>query len=232
VRSQFPATRIVEGVDAIMESSKTFLPAAGRDFLLPLYDPFVRLIGATAARDTLIAQASLRPGARVLDIGCGTGTLAVRIKKLQPDVDIVGLDPDPKALSRAERKARDASAAIRFDRGFADELPYEDDSFDRVLSSFMFHHLPTDVKDKTLSEVQRVLKPGGSFCLLDFGGNGSHGHGLMTHLFHADHRLSDNSEDEIVGGLRRAGFSDSGKIADGRMFFGIVEINFYNAVAA
>lgn len=215
-----------------METSKTFLPAAGRDFLLPLYDPFVRLIGATAARDTLIEQAALRAGTRVLDIGCGTGTLAVRIKKLQPEVEVVGLDPDPKALSRAERKARTASAAVRFDRGFADDLPYENASFDRVLSSFMFHHLPTQAKDETLSEVRRVLKPGGSFCLLDFGGNGSHGHGLMTHLFHADHRLEDNSEDEIVGRLRRAGFSEPRKVGDGRMFFGIVEINYYNAVAA
>jgi ubiquinone/menaquinone biosynthesis C-methylase UbiE len=214
-----------------MGSSRTFLPAAGHDFLLPLYDPFVKLIGATAARDTLIEQARLQPGNRVLDIGCGTGTLAVRIKKRQPDVEVVGLDPDSKALSRARSKARNASASIAFDQGFADDLPYGDASFDRVLSSFMFHHLPTEVKNKALSEVRRVLKPGGSFCMLDFGGHGSHGHGILTHLFHANHRLNDNSEDEIVERLRRAGFSAPKKTADGRMFFGIVEIKYFKAVA-
>ncbi|HEX2639894.1 MAG TPA: hypothetical protein VHL50_04955, partial [Pyrinomonadaceae bacterium] len=88
------------------------------------------------------------------------------------------------------------------------------------------------VKDKTLSEVRRVLKPGGSFCLLDFGGHGSHGHGLMAHVFHPDNQLKDNSEEEILGRLRRAGFSEARKASGGRMFFGIIEINYYNAVAA
>src|SRR5207249_10176352 len=92
----------------MMESSRTYFPAAGHDWSLPLYDPIVKLLGGDAARRALLEQAGLRPGQRVLDVGCGTGTLATLIKQLYPDVAVVGLDPDPKALARARRKAAPA----------------------------------------------------------------------------------------------------------------------------
>ena len=84
----------------------------------------------------------------MLDIGCGTGSLVVLVKRLFPDVEVVGLDPDEKALARAARKARRVGASIQFDRGFSDALDYPDASFDRVFSSFMFHHLERDEKDE------------------------------------------------------------------------------------
>src|SRR5437667_8403284 len=104
------------GVETMMESSRTYLPAAGHDWSLPLYDPIVKLLGDDAARRALLEEAALRPGQRVLDVGCGTGTLAALIKQLYPDVEVVGLDPDPKALARARRKAARAgspSSSIR-----------------------------------------------------------------------------------------------------------------------
>src|SRR5688572_3323558 len=125
----------------MVDSRKTFVPAAGRDWLLPLYDPLTRLLGAERARRGLVEQAALRPGQRVLDVGCGTGSLTLLIKRLYPQVDVVGLDPDAKALDRARRKAARAGLPIAFDQGFADRLPYEDQAFDRVFSSLMFHHL-------------------------------------------------------------------------------------------
>jgi ubiquinone/menaquinone biosynthesis C-methylase UbiE len=79
-------------------SERAFLPAAGHDFLLPIYDPFTKLFGFDQARRVLLDQAALQPSHRVLDVGCGTGTLAVLIKRLYPSIDVVGLDPDPKAL--------------------------------------------------------------------------------------------------------------------------------------
>jgi cystathionine gamma-synthase len=108
------------------------LPAAGYDWALPLYDPIVQLLGGDKARRILLDQAELQPGCRLLDVGCGTGTLAILSKRLYPDVGIVGIDPDPKALGRARRKASRAAVSIQFDQGFGDELPYPEASFDRV----------------------------------------------------------------------------------------------------
>src|SRR6266481_1222786 len=133
-------------VEAAMATTRTYLPAAGHDWFLPLYDPFVKLVGGDRARRALLEQAEMRPGQRVLDVGCGTGSLAVMIKRLRSDVDVVGLDPDPKALARARQKAEREGASIRLDRGFSDKLPYPAASFDLVFSSLMFHHLPAEEK--------------------------------------------------------------------------------------
>ncbi|MEV5652309.1 class I SAM-dependent methyltransferase [Nocardia sp. NPDC052254] len=146
-----------------------YLPAAGRDSLLPFYDLLTRAVGMTKIYDTLVDSAQLRPGQRVLEIGCGTGNLIVRAKKSEPRLDAVGSDPDPLALARAERKAR-ALTGIRFERGYAQRLPFSDGEFDRVLSSMMWHHLPADIKDAAAQEVRRVLRPGGTLYLVDVGG--------------------------------------------------------------
>src|SRR6266542_4474451 len=138
--------------DAIPERRRSYLPAAGHDWFLPLDEPFVKLLGGDRARRVLLDQAAVRPGHHVLDVGCGTGTFVVLVKRLHPNVEVIGLDPDPKALARATRKAEGEAVSIRFDQGFADRLPYSDASFDRVFSSFMFHHLPTDEKEPTFRE--------------------------------------------------------------------------------
>lgn len=209
------------------ETRRDYLPAAGRDWLLPLYDPVVKLLGGDAVRRALLDQAQLQPGQRVLDLGCGTGSLAVRLKCLRPDVEVVGLDPDPKALALARRKAAAATVSIQLDQGFADELPYADAAFDRVFSSFMFHHLPRDVKEGMLHEVRRVLRPGGLLNLLDFAG--PEAGGFLTHLLHSSHQLRDNSEEQILALMRQAGFASSEKTGQRNMFFGLARINYYRA---
>lgn len=152
------------------ESHRHFRPAAGAGWLLPLYDPLTRLLGAPSALRRLVEQAELAPGQRVLDLGCGTGELALAAKRAQPGCEIVGLDPDAKALARSRGKAERAGLEIDFEQGFGDALPFADASFDRVLSSFMFHHLPPEQKPAVLRELRRVLRPGGRLHLLDFGG--------------------------------------------------------------
>jgi len=84
---------------------RDFIPAAGHDWVLPLYDPMMKLLGGDEARRTLVEGARLNPGQRILDIGCGTGSLLVLIKCLYPESAVLGVDPDPKALARARRKA-------------------------------------------------------------------------------------------------------------------------------
>jgi SAM-dependent methyltransferase len=211
------------------ETQKPYLPAAGHDWMLPLYDPLVKLLGGDVARRTLLEHALIRSGQRVLDIGCGTGTLIVLIKRLHPDVDVVGLDPDPEALGRARRKAQRASVPVQLDRGFSDALPYPDASVDRVFSSFMFHHLQPGEKEGMLREVRRVLKPGGIFSLLDFGGPESGESGFWARLIHSSHHLSENSAERILALMSQAGFADPKKVGEGTMFFGRVRINYYQA---
>jgi ubiquinone/menaquinone biosynthesis C-methylase UbiE len=171
----------------------------------------------------------IKPGQRVLDIGCGTGTLVVLIKQLHQDAEVVGLDPDQNALVRGKRKAQRASVSVRFDQGFSDALPYADASVDRVFSSFMFHHLQPDEKDSALREVRRVLRPGGVFTLLDFGGPESGENGFLARLIHFSHHLKDNSEDRILALMSKAGFADPKKINQGSMLFGRVRTKYYQA---
>jgi ubiquinone/menaquinone biosynthesis C-methylase UbiE len=210
------------GIEMMPESTRAYLPAAGHDWSLPLYDPIVKLLGGDKIRRVLLDQAALQPGQRVLDIGCGTGTLAILNKRLHPDVELVGIDPDPKALARARQKAAQAGVAIQFDQGFGDDLPYPEASFDRVFSSFMFHHLPLDEKSTTLRAARRVLKPGGTFHMLDFEGPDDAKHGRLAHLLHSSERLKENSESRVVSLMVQAGFANPQKVDRRAMLLGHV----------
>jgi ubiquinone/menaquinone biosynthesis C-methylase UbiE len=211
------------------ESRRAYIPAAGHDWALPLYDPIVTLLGGARARMALLDQAAIQTGHRVLDIGCGTGALVTLIKRLHPDVDVVGLDPDPKALNIARRKAERTAVPIQLDQGFSDDLPYPDASFDRVFSSFMLHHLQAGEKEMTLREVRRVLKPGGSLHLLDFGGPEPRQNGFLARLFHSSHSLRDNSDSRIIALMSQAGLANPKVVRRGAMLFG--KIAYYQAFA-
>jgi ubiquinone/menaquinone biosynthesis C-methylase UbiE len=214
----------------MQDTQRAYLPAAGHDWALPLYDPLVRWLGIDAARRSLIEQAALGTAHRVLDIGCGTGTLATLIKRLYSAIDVVGLDPDPNVIARGRRKARRAGVSIEFDQGFSDALPYPDGCFDRVFSSFMFHHLEAEDRVKTLREVRRVLKPHGSFHLLDFTRPEAGSRYSLTRLFHSSRRLKDNSEARILGLLSDAGFNRPGKVAETTILFGQATVTYYRAL--
>ena len=196
------------------ETQRIYLPAAGHDWLSPLYDPLVKLLGGDSAHRQLVYQTGIQPGHRVLEIGCGTGNLAILAKRLHPGAEVIGLDPDPKALTRARRKAERDALSIQFDRGFSDALPYPAGSFDRVLSAFMFHHLLNpEEKTKTLLEARRVLVLGGSLHLLDFGGTTGRSQGYLERFLHRTERLRDNAGDRVVALMREAGFEEPAKVA-------------------
>lgn len=209
---------------------REFLPAAGRDVFLPLYDPIARLMGFDRAREELILQGNIKPDHNILDIGCGTGTFVVQLKRRYPSAQIVGLDPDPKALVRAEKKIKRAAVAVRLDEAFADELPYATGSFDRVFSSFMFHHLEEQEKKKTLTEVRRVMKPGGSFHLLDF--TGDHGsHGVLARFMHSHAQLKDNTNERLLQLMSQAGLKNAEKLKEHTMLFGLLQAAYFQASA-
>lgn len=214
---------------AMTRSERPYLPAAGHDWFLPLYDPISSLLGMDAARRQLLDQAELKAGHTVLDVGCGTGTLAVLIKRLYPTVEVIGLDPDPRALARAQAKADKAGLQVRFDHGFAETLPYRDGTFDRVFSSMMFHHIEPDARERALGEVHRVLKSGGRLELVDFEAPEGGSHGLLSRLLHSHHRLKDNSPRRMIELMQRAGFREVRKMASRTTLFG--RIAFYQATA-
>ena len=167
---------MTDRMDPAAGQDRPYLPGMGRHALLPLYDPVTRLVGARAMHRRLVDQADLRPGLRVLEVGCGTGNLALLAARRYPGIVLRGLDPDPRALARAAAKARRAGVPLELDRGYADRLPYPTGGTDRVLSSLMIHHLPADERPAALREIARVLAPGGSLHLVDLGGPGTAGH--------------------------------------------------------
>jgi ubiquinone/menaquinone biosynthesis C-methylase UbiE len=115
----------------------------------------------------LLEHARLSPEDRVLDVGCGTGTLAIAAAPRAGEV--VGLDADPEVLARARAKAAKAGLEIQFDEGYSTELPYPDDRFDVALSTLFFHHLKDADKERTARELRRVLAPGGRLVVGDLG---------------------------------------------------------------
>jgi ubiquinone/menaquinone biosynthesis C-methylase UbiE len=187
-------------------------------------------MGFDRARQDLIEQANIDASHKILDVGCGTGTLAVQLKQLYPAAQVVGLDPDPKALRRAKVKIQRAAVSVVLDQGFADELPYETETFDRVFSSFMFHHLEERERERALREVLRVLRPGGSFHLVDFTHADGHGSdGFWERLLGSHAHMKDNSDERILEQMRQAGFTNAVKLKDAKMLFGLLRPAFYRA---
>lgn len=190
-----------------------YLPAMGHDWLLPLYDTLTRLVGVPAAHRLLLEHAGIQAAQRVLEVGCGTANLALLTRRSHPGADVAGLDPDPKALERARRKSNRQRLPVRLDRGFAEELPYRDATFDRVLSAFMFHHLDRAQKAAMLREVRRVLEPGGALVLGDIGGAADPSDGYLARRSHRSALLQDNFGDGVPVLLRETGFVDAAEVA-------------------
>jgi ubiquinone/menaquinone biosynthesis C-methylase UbiE len=150
--------------------SRGYLPALRFRSLTRFFDPLVGLaMPERRFKEALIEQAAPKPGQRVLDIGCGTGTLALMAKTVQPEAEVVGLDADPDILARARSKAERAGVELQLDEGLSTELPYEDSSFDLVLSTLFFHHLTGADKRRTATEIRRVLRPLGELHVVDYG---------------------------------------------------------------
>jgi ubiquinone/menaquinone biosynthesis C-methylase UbiE len=153
-----------------VSDEKKLVPALRYHALTRYYDAVVAAtLRERVLRERLIVQADPRPGERILDLGCGSGTLAVRLRERAPEAAVVGLDGDPEILARARAKAASAGVEVGFELGLAGELPFADGAFDKVVSSLFFHHLAPLEKVRALREAWRVLRPGGELHVADWG---------------------------------------------------------------
>jgi SAM-dependent methyltransferase len=144
-----------------------FIPALRFNWLTGLFDPVSKLTTREGAfKRRVLERAALREGERVLDLASGTGTLALAAARSAPGLRVIGVDGDPAILERARAKA---GREVTFDEGLSTDLPYEDESFDVVLSTLFFHHLTDQAKLRSAEEVRRVLRPGGRLVIGDVG---------------------------------------------------------------
>ena len=136
------------------------------------YDLFLRLLFAgqiPRMMRSAVRLAALQPGETALDVGCGTGTLAILAAQATAgSVVLVGIDPAPEMVTRARQKADKAGVAVTFQTGVAESLDFADERFDLVMNSLMMHHLPPALQDQALAEMYRVLRPGGRLLIVDF----------------------------------------------------------------
>jgi ubiquinone/menaquinone biosynthesis C-methylase UbiE len=185
-------------------SHRHFVPCMGGSALTPFYDLMHRFSGLGGVHAEMIRMAELRPGQRVLDIGCGTGNLLIALGRAHTGAELVGLDPDHRGLARAARKANRAGVAVSWRQGYAEELPFPDGSVDRVFSSLMLHHLHE--KDALLAEVRRVLRPDGLLVLADIDGHQAlDGHGFLRRRMAHNPLIHDNAG--MVERITAAGFT-------------------------
>jgi ubiquinone/menaquinone biosynthesis C-methylase UbiE len=165
------------GADGAMATDRVLHGARAYDLLV-----WVLTLGRERAlRERLVELARLEAGESALDVGCGTGSLAIAAKdRVGPGSQVCGIDPSSEMVARARRKATRAGVDVRFEKAAVEALPFPNARFDAVLSSLMLHHLTEEGRGHGIAEIARVLKPGGRFLAVDMGGTD----GKQRSLFH------------------------------------------------
>ena len=165
-------------------------------------DTFVLRGEIKRLRERVIDLVDPSPGQRVLDVGCGTGTLAIRMAGDRPGVRVSGIEPAPRQLSRGRSKARRAGLDIDFQSGVIEDLQFADGTFDAVTTTLMMHHLPVDTRRQGLTEIARVLKPAGCLVVADFDHGDRQEPAVKPPGFDDTHTLPDAIEAAGFGDVR------------------------------
>jgi len=207
---------------------KGYIPALGYDYLTLLYDPLVGITTREMAfKHRLVEEARVDEAHRVLDVGCGTGTLLILVRERSQFAIAMGLDGDAQVLTIARSKTDKRAQEIILVEAFSFSIPFADCSFDRVLSSLMFHHLTRTEKVRTLREVFRVLRPSGELHVADWG----RPHNLVmralslpVRLWDGPNRTTDNVRGLLPDLFRNAGFEGVSEGARFATLFGTLSL--------
>ena len=224
--------RFAFGVWKFEMTEKNYVPALGFHSLTRFYDPLIAMsMRETALKGRLVEQAEIAPRHAVLDVGCGTGTLAMIAKTRHPEARIVGLDGDPEVLGIARRKIERAHLDIELQQGLADDGPtFAPASFDRILTSLLLHHLPADQKLRALKAMRSWLRPDGELHVLDFGPQDGRLLGLLARgvgWLDGVARLRDHWDGRLPDMMRDAGFERARETGRALTIFG--SVSFYAA---
>lgn len=187
---------------------KSYIPPMHIGLLTPLYDLGCGLMGlGRRFRSAVIDRMGIMGNEKVLDAGCGTGALLVALKERHPSLSAEGLDPDEKALEIAEKKSERKGLEIKWRQGFMEEMPFDECSFDIVVSTLAFHHVHPEKKLQALMECRRVLRPTGRMVLVDISPDETGFFGwLVYRVLSLFEHLSRSGE--VMALMRNAGFSE------------------------
>ena len=161
-----PQTDLIDkGVDLDQQYKRQMEKAA------PTYDSLMKRMTfgrERELRETTVNLAGVKPGDRVLEVGCGTGTLTLTAKRRTgPSGNVFGIDVIPLMIELSQRKAAQAGEEITFQLGSIDDIPFPANTFDVVMCSFMIFHMADETRRKGLVEINRVLKPQARLLVLD-----------------------------------------------------------------
>jgi ubiquinone/menaquinone biosynthesis C-methylase UbiE len=205
-----------------------YIPAARWSAFSRVYDPVLALTMRERRFRAAMGRrvsASLPDGGTLVDVGSGTGTFAIALASQRPDATVIGVDGDPEILAIARGKP--GAAAVEWLQGLAGELPLADASADVVTMSLVLHHLLPGQKREAMAEVRRVLRPGGSFQIADWGE--PHGPGMSAVFFVSQaidgfDRTADHRAGRLPRFLREAGFDGVERYDRLRTWFGSLDL--------
>lgn len=192
-----------------MNTGTVYIRALRFRFLTPVYDAAMRVLFDEASlRMSVVEQVRPAAGDRILDVGCGTATLTLKLWRAAPEAQIVGLDGDPRVLAIARKKAAREGARIELREGLATRLPFPDGAFDHVVTSLVLHHLTLDDKRTALREMHRVLRPGGTLHVMDISTPQTAAQRAMATIMRHFEETRDNFAGRLPPLARDAGFDE------------------------
>ena len=199
-----------------MTTNRDFTPALRRAELTSQYDRVVAIMTRERRwRSKLLTALSPQAGETIVDLGAGTGSMAILIEEALPSGTVIGVDPDPVVIQIARAKIAAAGHDIEMVEGFGNGESLADACADKVISSLVLHQCSAEAKARLLHNAIRLLKPGGQFLVADYGVQRT---ALMRMLFRQVRVLDGfdstraNKDGEIPSLIAEAGFVEIAEI--------------------